>query len=64
MKTLPTEKIRILRERGLFKEELAKVSARYNVRTAVTNICDFVAIRKATLEVVNFTKRHSENAKE
>ena len=47
------EKMRILREQGLFAGELAKVAALYKVGEAVANKSDFAAIRKATLDAVN-----------
>ena len=47
------EKIRIFKEQGLFAGELAKLAARYDSKTAVANKCDFPAIRKATLDLVN-----------
>ena len=47
------EKARILKERGLFKDELAKVAARYKVDEAVADKSDFRDIRRATLDVVN-----------
>ena len=50
---IAAEKVRILKEAGLFKEELAKVASLYKVDEAVHNKSDFPAIRKATLEIVN-----------
>ena len=47
------EKIRIFKEQGLFAGELAKLAARYDSKTAVANKCDFPALRKATLDLVN-----------
>lgn len=47
------EKIRIFKEQGLFAGELAKLATRYDSKTAVANKCDFPAIRKATLDLVN-----------
>ena len=47
------EKVRILRERGLLEGELAKVAARYSAVDAVAGKCDFQAIRRETLAVVN-----------
>ena len=45
--------MRILKEQGLFKDELAKVAALYKADEAVANKSDFPAIRKATLDIVN-----------
>ena len=50
---IAAEKVRILKEAGFCKEELAKVAALYKVDEAVANRSDFPAIRKATLEIVN-----------
>ena len=50
---IAAEKVRILKDAGLFKEEFAKVASLYKVDEAVTNKSDFPAIRKATLEIVN-----------
>ena len=47
------EKVRLLKEQGLFKDELAKVAALYKADEAVANKSDFPAIRKATLDIVN-----------
>ena len=47
------EKTRILKEAGLFKEELAKVAALYKVREAVDNKSNFTGIREETLKIVN-----------
>ena len=47
------EKIRILKEQGLFGDERAKVAALYKADEAVANRSDFPAIRKATLDLVN-----------
>ena len=50
---IAAEKVRILKEAGLFKEELAKVASLYRADEAVRNKSDFPAIRKATLDIVN-----------
>ena len=47
------EKVRILREQGLFKDELAKVAALYRKDEAVANRSNFVRIREETLRMVN-----------
>ena len=47
------EKVRLLKEQGLFAEDLAKVAALYKANEAVANKSDFPKIRKATLDVVN-----------
>ena len=47
------EKVRLLKEQGLFAKDLAKVAALYKVDEAVANKSNFQAIRKATLDVVN-----------
>ena len=47
------EKVRLLKEQGLFKEELAKVAALYKQDEATANKSNFVKIRQATLDVVN-----------
>ena len=43
----------IFKEQGLFADELAKLSKRYESKAAVANKCNFPAIRKATLDLVN-----------
>ena len=50
---IAAEKIRILKEQGLFTEEIAKLAKRYDAKAAVANKCNFPAIRKATLDLVN-----------
>ena len=50
---IAAEKVRILKEQGLFKGELAKVAALYKEGEARANKSDFVAIRKATIDLVN-----------
>ena len=47
------EKVRILKEQGLFNDELVKVAALYKKDEALANKCNFRAIRAATLEAVN-----------
>ena len=47
------EKVRLLKEQGLFKEELAKVAALYKQDEATANKSNFVKIRQATRDVVN-----------
>lgn len=47
------EKVRLLKEQGLFAEDLAKVAALYKVDEAVANKSDFPKIRQETLAVVN-----------
>ena len=47
------EKIRILKEQGLFTAEIAELSKRFIVKDAVANKSNYVAIRKATLDLVN-----------
>ena len=47
------EKVRILKEQGLLKEELAKVAALYKQDEARDNKSNFVKIRQETLDVVN-----------
>ena len=47
------EKLRPLKEPGLFKEELAKVAALYKQDEATANKSNFAKIRQATLDVVN-----------
>ena len=50
---IAAEKIRQLRESGLFGDEIAKVAALYKASEAVANKSDFVKIRKLTLDLVN-----------
>ena len=50
---IAAEKVRILKDAGLFKEELEKVATLYKTDEAMANKSDFPAIRKATLEIVN-----------
>ena len=50
---IAAEKVRILKEQGLFKDELAKVATLYKADEAVKNKSNFPAIRKATLDAVN-----------
>ena len=47
------EKVRLLKEQGLFKEELAKVAALYKQDEATANKSNFAKIRQATLDAVN-----------
>ena len=47
------EKTRILKEQGLFADELAKVAALYKQAEAVANKSNFTRIREETLKVVN-----------
>ena len=47
------EKVRLLKEQGLFAEELAKVAALYKQAEASANKSNFVKIRQETLDVVN-----------
>jgi hypothetical protein len=47
------EKIRILKEQGLFADAIAELAKRYDFKAAVENKCNFGAIRKATLDLVN-----------
>ena len=48
------EKVRILREGGaLDDKEFKKIAEKYDVKSANDGKCDFVAIRKATLDFVN-----------
>ena len=47
------EKMRILKEQGLFADELAKVAALYKQAEAVANKSNFTKIRQETLAVVN-----------
>ena len=47
------EKIRILKKQGLFTAEIAELSKRFIVKDAVANKSNYVAIRKATLDLVN-----------
>jgi len=48
-----SEKVRLLKEQGLFADEIAKVAALYKVDEAVANKCDFVWIRQETQKLVN-----------
>ena len=50
---IAAEKLRILKEQGLFAKEIAKVAAMYDMKSAVANKCNFVRIRKETLNLVN-----------
>ena len=50
---IAAEKVRLLREAGLLKDELVKVSALYKVMEAIDGKSDFPAIRYETLSVVN-----------
>ena len=47
------EKIRILKEQGLFTAEIAELAKRFVVKDAVANKSNYAAIRKATLDLVN-----------
>ena len=48
------EKIRILREGGVLDDkEFKKIAEKYDVKSANDGKCDFVAIRKATIDFVN-----------
>ena len=50
---IASEKVRILKEQGLFKDEIAKVAALYKQAEATANKSNFVWIRQATQGVVN-----------
>ena len=50
---IAAEKIRLLREAGLFGEEIVKVAALYKASEAIANESNFVKIRQRTLDVVN-----------
>ena len=51
---IAAEKVRILKSSGAFDAaEFAKIVPRYDVKAANDGKCDFVKIRKATLEFVN-----------
>ena len=50
---ITAEKVRILKESGLFAKELAALAKKYDAKTANENKYDFPAIRKATLALVN-----------
>ena len=50
---ISAEKVRILKEQGLFANELAKVAALYKQAEAVANRSNFTKIRAMTLDVVN-----------
>ena len=50
---IAAEKVRLLKEKGLFADKIAEMAKKYDVKQANENKCDFVAIRKATLELVN-----------
>lgn len=50
---IAAEKARILKEKGLFADEFAKVAALYDVKQANENACNFRNIRQKTLELVN-----------
>ena len=48
------EKVRIMKEGGaLDAAGFAKIAATYDVKAANEGTCDYMAIRKATLEFVN-----------
>ncbi len=50
---IAAEKVRLLKEQGLFADEFAKVAALYDVKQANGNACNFRNIRQKTLELVN-----------
>lgn len=50
------EKIRILREQGLFTKEIADLAAKYDREKAMKNKCDFFTLRSQTRKVVNLVK--------
>ena len=54
---IAAEKVRILREAELFKEELDKVAALYKSPSAIDGSCDFWRIRQETLKAVNLSVR-------
>ena len=47
------EKVRILKEKGLFAKELADLAAQYDRKAAMANKCNWQALRNRTLDVVN-----------
>jgi len=50
---IAAEKLRILRARGLFKDEIAALAKRFVVKEANNGKTDFMRLRKDTLAVVN-----------
>jgi len=50
---IAAEKVRLLKEQGLFKDELAKVAALYKVDEAVAGKSNYTKVRSETLNVVN-----------
>jgi hypothetical protein len=47
------EKIRILKEQGLFADEIAALGAKFDRKAALANKADFQKLRNKTLELVN-----------
>ena len=47
------EKLRILKERGLFADEIAKLLPRFDVKKATEGKCDFASTREAVMKLVN-----------
>ena len=47
------EKMRLLREKGLYKKELDAVSAKFDRNAAIRNKCDFGALKREVQAVVN-----------
>ena len=47
------EKIRILKEKGLFTKDLKDLAAAYDRKAATSNKADFTALRRRTMDLVN-----------
>ncbi|MBQ5795900.1 MAG: DUF4091 domain-containing protein [Kiritimatiellae bacterium] len=50
------EKLRILRERGLFADEIAELEKKFNLKAAIGNRADFMKLKADVLKVVNKEK--------
>ena len=47
------EKLRILKEKGLFKDEMAELAKRYGYKSAMAGKTDFAKLKEDTLKLVN-----------
>jgi len=50
---IAAEKVRLMREKGLFSGEMARVAGLYDLKAANANACDFMDVRAQTLKLVN-----------
>ena len=50
---IAAEKVRLLKEKGLFAKDLGELAKSYELQPALKDTCDFAAVRAKTMAVVN-----------